>query len=126
MSPTRRTFLRTATFTAAGTALAGESVLAGELELASQSGLARESSVRHPALLSPQDLGDRFDPWIEVDAEGLAHNVAEVRRLSANRPILAVVKNNAYGLDVTRRRRSWSRCPRWLDLRWSRPRRRSG
>jgi alanine racemase len=48
-----------------------------------------------------QELRDRFDPWIEVEANALADNVAEVRRLSANRPILAVIKNNAYGLDLT-------------------------
>jgi alanine racemase len=42
---------------------------------------------------------DRFDPWIEVDASALAFNVGQVRRLSS-RPILAVVKNNAYGLGL--------------------------
>lgn len=44
---------------------------------------------------------DRFDPWIEVDADALAHNVGIVSRLTAGRPILAVVKNNAYGLGLT-------------------------
>ena len=44
---------------------------------------------------------DRFDPWIEVDAAALRHNVQEVARLADNRPILAVVKNNAYGLGLT-------------------------
>jgi alanine racemase len=43
---------------------------------------------------------DRFDPWVEVDAEALAHNVGQVGRLAGGRPILAVVKNNAYGLDL--------------------------
>lgn len=44
---------------------------------------------------------DRFDPWVEVDPEALAHNVALVRGLAGGRPILAVVKNNAYGLGLT-------------------------
>ena len=88
MASTRRTFLQAAALGTAGTLLGSESVLAGT------------PSVRHGALRSVQELGDRFDPWIEVEADALAHNVAEVRRLSADRPILAVVKNNAYGLDV--------------------------
>ncbi len=42
---------------------------------------------------------DRNDPWVEVDPTALAHNVGQVRRLSG-RPILAVLKNNAYGLGL--------------------------
>lgn len=42
-----------------------------------------------------------FDPWIEVDAEALRHNVRVVSTLSGGRPILGVVKNNAYGLGLT-------------------------
>jgi alanine racemase len=42
---------------------------------------------------------ERFDPGVEVIPAALAHNVAQVRRLTG-RPILAVVKNNAYGLDL--------------------------
>jgi alanine racemase len=40
-----------------------------------------------------------FDPWIEIDASKLRHNVAEIQR-RANRPILAVIKNNGYGCGV--------------------------
>lgn len=40
-----------------------------------------------------------FDPWVEIDAEKLRLNVAEVHR-RANRPILAVIKNNGYGCGV--------------------------
>ena len=40
----------------------------------------------------------RFDPWIELDRAAWAHNVREAARLADGRPILAVVKNNAYGL----------------------------
>lgn len=43
---------------------------------------------------------DRFDPWVEVVQDNLVKGVGEVRRLSGGRPILAVVKNNAYGLDL--------------------------
>lgn len=39
-----------------------------------------------------------FDPWIEILEEAFRHNVREVSRLSGGTPILAVIKNNAYGL----------------------------
>jgi alanine racemase len=51
-------------------------------------------------LVAAQVPGDRFDPWVEVDTRALEHNVAQVRRLSG-RPIIAVVKNDAYGLGLT-------------------------
>jgi alanine racemase len=37
-----------------------------------------------------------FDPWVEVDAARLRHNVDQIHR-RAERPILAVIKNNGYG-----------------------------
>lgn len=43
---------------------------------------------------------DRFDPWLEVDAAALRKNVKVVSRLAGGRPILAVIKNNAYGLGL--------------------------
>ena len=41
---------------------------------------------------------ETFDPWLEIDASAYQHNVREASRLARGRPILAVVKNNAYGL----------------------------
>ena len=41
-----------------------------------------------------------FDPWVEVRPDHLRHNVAEVHRRVGGRPILAVIKNNGYGLGV--------------------------
>ena len=87
MSPTRRTFLQTAALGAIG------------VSLTSEPAIAEAYSTRRG--VHPQELGDRFDPWIEVEADALANNVAEIRRLTENRPILAVIKNNAYGLDLT-------------------------
>lgn len=43
---------------------------------------------------------ERFDPWIEVDAQALRFNVERLHGLVGGRPILAVIKNNAYGLDL--------------------------
>jgi len=40
------------------------------------------------------------DPWIEILPAAIGHNVREVARLAGGRPILAVVKNNAYGLGL--------------------------
>jgi alanine racemase len=42
-----------------------------------------------------------FGPWLEIDPEALAYNVRTVSRLAGGKPILAVVKNNAYGLGLT-------------------------
>ena len=49
---------------------------------------------------APAPSASSFDPWIEVDAANLRHNVREIARVVAGRPILAVIKNNGYGLGV--------------------------
>src|SRR3974390_27257 len=41
-----------------------------------------------------------FDPWVEVQAANLRHNVAEIHKRVGQRPILAVIKNNGYGAGV--------------------------
>lgn len=41
-----------------------------------------------------------YDPWLEIDPGALEANASEVARVAGGRPILAVVKNNAYGLGV--------------------------
>jgi len=41
-----------------------------------------------------------FDPWLEVERGALAQNVHAVAQLAGGRPIVAVVKNNAYGLGL--------------------------
>src|ERR1041384_3684790 len=41
-----------------------------------------------------------FDPWVEIHRENLRHNVAEISRRVSARPILAVIKNNGYGMGV--------------------------
>ena len=43
---------------------------------------------------------ERVDPWIEIEAAALRHNLETVKTLVAGRPILAVIKNNAYGLGL--------------------------
>jgi alanine racemase len=41
-----------------------------------------------------------FDPWLEIAPNHLAQNVNDVARAAGGRPILAVIKNNGYGLGV--------------------------
>jgi alanine racemase len=41
-----------------------------------------------------------FDPWVEVYPGALRYNAGVISRLSGGRPILAVIKNNAYGLGL--------------------------
>jgi alanine racemase len=74
VSLSRRSFLR------AGAAAAGGSLVGG----------ARVRAA----------LDSSFDPWIEVSSAHLRWNVEQVARRVAPRPILAVVKNNGYGLGV--------------------------
>ena len=56
----------------------------------------------HAAPTQVQEVipGDRFDPWIEVDPEALRYNVGVLSRLAGGRPIMAVIKNNGYGLGA--------------------------
>jgi alanine racemase len=41
-----------------------------------------------------------FDPWVEIHPGNLRHNVRAISRRVASRPILAVIKNNGYGMGV--------------------------
>jgi alanine racemase len=59
---------------------------------AAGAGTAQTASVK------PHDSS--FDPWLEIHSEHLLQNAAEVARFAANRPIMAVIKNNAYGLGL--------------------------
>lgn len=46
-----------------------------------------------------------FDPWIEINLDHLAWNLSQVRRRVSNRPVMVVIKANAYGhglVDVAR------------------------
>ncbi len=48
---------------------------------------------------SPQTHSS-FDPWVELHAANLHHNIGEIKRRVDSRPILAVIKNNGYGCGV--------------------------
>jgi alanine racemase len=82
MPVSRRTFLSTAAAAAAAT-LAPRTTVASQVQ-AVRPRLNRDDS--------------SFDPWIEIIADSFRHNAREVSRVAGGRPILAVIKNNAYGL----------------------------
>src|SRR5687768_17457317 len=46
------------------------------------------------------DARSSFDPWVEVRPDHLRHNLGQIHRRVGGRPILAVIKNNGYGLGV--------------------------
>lgn len=45
---------------------------------------------------------DGYAPWLEIYPDALRHNAREVARMAGGRPVVAVVKNNAYGLGLER------------------------
>ncbi len=57
-----------------------------------------------PHLLQPRTAPaidpTRFEPWIEVEAAALRSNVEVLSRLAGSRPIIAMIKNNGYGLGL--------------------------
>ena len=82
MSRSRREFLQTSL-------LAGTSLL--------QSTVTAESRLRPQAAPAPVSS---FDPWIEINPVNLRHNVQAVATRASARPVLGVIKNNAYGIGL--------------------------
>ena len=83
MPPTRRDFVRTS---------------AGAVLAAAASGDDAAAETPTQERTAPRN----YEAWIELDERALRHNAREVARLAGNRPVLAVVKNNAYGLGIAR------------------------
>ncbi|MGQ0648206.1 MAG: alanine racemase [Gemmatimonadaceae bacterium] len=81
MSLTRRTFL-------SGTVAAAATTMVSRHAIASAGSDIRVLPGSH----------ESFDPWIEIIANSFRHNAREVSRVAGGKSILAVVKNNAYGL----------------------------
>ncbi len=57
-----------------------------------------------PIMVKPQSLSFNWDsdtminPWIELSAKAYLNNAALIAKMAQGKPILAVLKNNAYGL----------------------------
>ncbi len=91
MSTSRRAFLATVP----AVTLAGAASLAGQ---------TKETA-------APAVRNSSFDPWVEFHGANLRHNVEEIRRRVSGRPILAVIKNNGYGLGVVNAARALEPLP---------------
>jgi alanine racemase len=70
--------------------------LAAAVAAGSAGAVARSAVASHPR----QPASPSLDPWIEINPSHLAHNVSQVAKRTGGLPILAVVKNNAYGLGL--------------------------
>jgi len=82
MKPSRRSFL--------------EATLALPVLLDPAASLAATAPISDVAVSKDSS----FDPWVEIHRENLRRNVQEISRRAASRPILAVIKNNGYGMGV--------------------------
>ncbi|UCC71589.1 MAG: alanine racemase [Gemmatimonadota bacterium] len=49
------------------------------------------------AIAEPEAASESFDPWVEINLGNLAWNLSEIRRRVDDRPVMAVIKANAYG-----------------------------
>ena len=72
----------------------------GCLEAGLAFSLTRPASSEPAASSAAGPADSSFDPWIEIHPDNLRHNIQEVSRRVGKRPILAVIKNNGYGLGV--------------------------
>jgi alanine racemase len=61
--------------------------------------VATPASGRAP-VQAPRRSHSAFDPWVELHRGHLEHNVGEISRRAGGRPILAVVKNDGYGMGL--------------------------
>jgi len=51
-----------------------------------------------PSAVAPEGTKcEQFDPWLEINTKNLAWNISQVREMVGDKPIMAVVKCNAYG-----------------------------
>ena len=81
----RRDFIKLASTAYAGVVLTGTAATITK---------AQESDIAGPL---PQTVEDQFDTWVELNIDNLNHNISEVRKKIDGRPIMAVIKCNAYG-----------------------------
>jgi len=99
MTLSRRSFLGLSALSLAPGALGATRLRAAEGLLASRD----SGEGLHPTSGASSEAGvptDRFDPWVEVIPSHVHEAVDAVSHLVSARPILAVVKNNGYGLEL--------------------------
>ncbi|MDG1858229.1 MAG: alanine racemase [Emcibacteraceae bacterium] len=84
----RRDFMKLASTVSAGVVLTGTAATMAR---------AQEAEMAGPP---PQTVEDQFDTWVELNIDNLNHNISEVRKKIDGRPIMAVIKCNAYGHGI--------------------------
>lgn len=55
--------------------------------------MERQQCYYEPALAKDEITG----PWVEVNLDHIAHNIRQIEHITANRPVMPVIKANAYG-----------------------------
>src|SRR5688500_2100070 len=68
--------------------------------VAGAASLGLSDAATQPSPVASASAPGAFDPWLEIDAAALRHNVQVIGRLASSRPVLVVAKNNAYGLGL--------------------------
>lgn len=84
--------------------------------LASAAVVPRLAATPSPLPAGGPPAPDRFDPWIEVLPDAMRHNLRLLSRLAGGRPVMAVIKNNAYGLGLTEAARILEPMPEVVGL----------
>lgn len=90
MTVSRRSFL-------AGTAIAP---FVGPLAIPFDMRASASPAPPHRANAPFAPAPERFEPWIDVDPAAIRTNVGVLSHLAGGRPIMAVIKNNGYGLGL--------------------------
>lgn len=57
-------------------------------------------SVASPAERPPFDPSSSYEPWLDIKREALTWNVEQLSKRAGGRPVLAVLKDNAYGHGI--------------------------
>jgi alanine racemase len=50
-----------------------------------------------PQSLPPPDISKSFEPWLDIKLDAFTWNVEQLSARAGNRPVMAVLKDNAYG-----------------------------
>jgi alanine racemase len=59
--------------------------------------MSANSAYLPSAIVPAGTVGEQFDPWLEIDTKNLEWNISQVQGMIGPKPIMAVVKCNAYG-----------------------------
>lgn len=58
------------------------------------------SEARPQSSVSPPDPSKSYEPWLDIKLDGLTWNVKQLSARADNKPVMAVLKDNAYGHGI--------------------------